>query len=210
VFDGLSHLLSAEFVGFSGLGRKLDMTPDEIAEWNRSVQEQWEASAALEPPAEMAQLEPLLGEWTGMAEFLTVPEAMAEMFPRDENGEYSKLGAEHKIEWTLGGMFQLTKGWEDVGGGQKSHYVGYIRWDAAAGSFHGWAFNDMGAYSEGWLTFDEATRTFTGDIEGRAPDGSPYTGAYTRTIEEDDTVTWSYTHYGAMGILEMRGTDRRR
>ena len=161
------------------------------------------------PAPEMAQLERLVGNWTGTAEFISpTAEEMQEMMPEGEEMPTSFAG-EAVYEWTLDGMFLHGAGWHEMGAGERMSYQEYVTWDAKAGKFRSWYFSDWGEYGESWWKPDPDGETFWIKGKGRNASGAEMVGEGKMVFTDDDTQEWEWSEKGPMGKIKLGGVSHR-
>ena len=154
------------------------------------------------PSFELGQLSRLVGTWAGTANIVSpLPEGAPDL-PTSMRGESS-------FEWTLDGMYLKGEGWHDMPGDQRMHFVEYLNWDAKAGKYRSWMFDDWGNRGEGWMTFDDDGKTGHSQATMIAPTGARTRAVGTMTFDDDDTVEWAFTEKGSMGTMKLEGTMTR-
>jgi hypothetical protein len=146
--------------------------------------------------AEMAALEPMIGDWEGLAEFVEPsPEAMqkmmAEMNPDLEGEMPTSFKGGNTTRWVLGGHSLRTESWHEEAPGVFIRYHEYITWRPAVGKYRTHYFADNGDFGEGWMTRDAAKGTFSFEAEGTSG-GQPSTGRGTLSFPDPDTIEWTW------------------
>ncbi len=121
----------------------------------------------------------------------------------------TSMRGESTYEWTLDGMYLKGEGWYDMPGDQRMHYVEYVTWDAKAGKYRNWMFDDWGNRGEGWMTFDDDGKTAHHQGTMIAPTGARTRAVGTMTFVDDDTLEWAFTEKGPMGTMKLKGTMTR-
>ena len=192
--------------------RHLTLTVCTLTVLGGCAQPQWpmEPPKKPSPAPEMAELERLLGTWTGSAEFVSPsPEEMEKGMPEGSEEMPTSFAGGGKAQWTLGGMFLKSEGWHEMGEGQRANYVEYWTWDSKAQKYRTWSFSDWGESGQGWAKFypDGKTMRFKGT--GMDAQGTSTRGEGTLTFTDDNTYEWTYTEHGTWGKMELKGTSKR-
>jgi len=172
---------------------------------------------AMEPPQkpgvapQMAQLQRLIGNWSGHAEMVEPSrEAMLAMMPENERHEMpEKYAGGGSWEWALGGMALRGDGWYEMGPGQKVNYVEFWTWDAKNNRFRTWFASDWGETGEGWAKFNPDGNSMTMNATMRDADGTGKSGSGTFTFLDNNTMEWTYAEKGSHGNMRLRGVSKR-
>lgn len=153
-------------------------------------------------PAELDQLEMLVGTW----------EVTAEMKVEGSGEVMTGRGVEtiswDADKWLLVDRFEYTLG--DEG---KVTGLAIWTWDAKAKKYRLWAFDNYGYYETGTATYDEDSRTWRFKTKSRNPGtGENYVGEGALTMVDCDTQEWNMTYWDGwklMKAFEIEGTSRR-
>jgi len=177
------------------------------------------AAEQIEPPAppqkpnpapEMAKLQRFIGSWAGKGEMVEPSaEQMKKTMPEGAPEMPSSFQGANKGEWALGGMFLKGDGWYEMGPGQKAHYVEYWTWDPTKKKYRTWYANDWGEHGQAWAWFEADGNTMR--MEGEAVDaaGNAKRGEGTITFTDDNTMEWTWSETGPLGMMKMKGTSKR-
>jgi hypothetical protein len=156
------------------------------------------------PPVQMAQLDRLIGSWTGTAE-LVYPK------PREGSEDAESSPTAHKCERVMDGMYLREEGWYEMGPDAKVRYVEYVTWDADAGAFRIFFFNDWGEFSTatGRPSVDGNSFTFRG--RGTDAGGKTVRESGTMSFVDDSTVQWTWSQHDWLGAttFTVKGTSKR-
>ena len=162
------------------------------------------------PAPELAKLEPLIGSWTGTAEIVEPsPEVMQTQMPEGETWQSTYKGGSTST-WVHEGMFVMSEGWHDMGGGKKMHVTEYVTWDAKAKKFRSWYFDDYGNYGESWWTPDDEFKHYKIKGKGFDPAGNMLTFHGEFTFVGNDQMTWNWTEKGKKGKMVLTGVSNRK
>ncbi len=154
-------------------------------------------------PAELDQLEFLIGNWTSESE--------AKM-PNSE--EVLRGTGTSKTTWGIGKRFLTTEFTGNLGGGM-GNMTGteYWTWDAAAKKFRTWWFDNWGGVAHGSAKYDAKNKVWR--IHGSARStlsGRKSVQKGTMTVVDDNTIKWTWSEYDSLGLFkmfEMTGVNRR-
>ncbi|MCP4249969.1 MAG: DUF1579 domain-containing protein [bacterium] len=161
------------------------------------------------PPAELAKLECMIGNWTGTAEMLSPsPEEMKATMPEGAEPPPSTFAGEHNSQWVLDGMFLRQEGWHEMGD-DKMRFVEFITWDPKLGKYRSWYFSDWGERGEGQMTWSADGKTLNVNVKGSDANGVAKRGKGTWAMTGADTAEWLWEESGPMGKMKMKGSVRR-
>lgn len=171
-----------------------------------------DAAPMVEPAPELRVLERFVGDWKGTSKIVSGDlAALGEAFATPDGGEPpSTFEGGARSRWVLSGMFVKTESWHATGTGEKIHFVDFKTWDAAAGKYRGWYFNDLGESGESTLTLDPDGSTFHVTATGTGPGGGLSTGGGSITFTDEDTMEWTWFEEAQGTKLELRGTNTRK
>ena len=160
------------------------------------------------PPraAELKQLDAFVGNWEGISK--------AEVKGMEEFVTTS--GAE-VLHWEADGRI-LVSTFDYSMADAPDHYKGIsvMLWDPAAKKVRSWSFTGHGDVGEGSMTYDDATRTWTGKDKGYNLASRGRTcGEGSITFQDDDTQTWKWTMYARwlffkFKVMEFEGKSVRK
>lgn len=159
------------------------------------------------PAPEMKMLEPMVGAWTGKAEFVTpTREEMMKMMPAGSPPMPESFPSGGHAEWVFGGTYLKNSGWMDMGG-QRAEFVELMTWDPTVGKFRSWYFNDMGERGEGLMTMSPDGRNGTMRVTGVRGDGSAMLGEGTMKIDPNGNHEWTWSEkMPGGGKMMLHGT----
>lgn len=161
-----------------------------------------EQIAAYQPerPAELDQLDMLLGEWetTGTIELAVVDEPIT-------------TSGRNKAQWTMDGRVLEDQADLDMGPFGRVTGKTLWTWDPSLQKHRMWWFDSLGETSEVVATFDPRTQTWKMKAKGQKY-GRRTSGSGTIRRIDDNTLEWTWNEASASGLItfaKMRGTSRR-
>jgi hypothetical protein len=161
-----------------------------------------EQIAAFQPerPAELDQLDMLLGEWetTGTIELAVVDEPIT-------------TSGRNKAQWTMDGRVLEDQADLDMGPFGRVTGKTLWTWDPSLQKHRMWWFDSLGETSEVVATFDQRTQTWKMKAKGQKY-GRRTSGSGTIRRIDDNTLEWTWNEASASGLItfaKMRGTSRR-
>ncbi len=154
-------------------------------------------------PAELDQLEPLVGTWEGTWECTVAGTE------KPIKGSGASTSAWDVDRWVM--VERMTGDMGDMG---KFSGIGVWTWDPKSKCFSNWWYDSWGSSSHGTSTYDAATKTFHTKGYGVDPmTGEKKSGKGTTKMIGRDKMEWTYTEYDGLGLtktMEMKGTSTRK
>lgn len=152
-------------------------------------------------PAELDQLEMLVGTWDGTAEL--------KMTGSDE--VKTSKGVE-TVSWDAD-RWALVSHFEYAADEDKVTSVGIWTWDAKDKKYRFWSFDNLADCESGTVTYDEQTKTWHFKLKGRnAVTGETYVTEGTSKMLDSETQEWDFTFWDRWKLrkfMEIKGTSRR-
>ncbi|MBK9128904.1 MAG: DUF1579 family protein [Phycisphaerales bacterium] len=158
---------------------------------------------APERPAELDQLEPLLGHWEGTWE--------CSMPGMDQ--PIKGVGT-NVVSWEADRWVLVERMSGDMGEMGKFSGIGVWTWNPKRGCFDNWWYDSWGSTGHGTATYDAATRTWK--TKGQSTDpmtGEMKQGEGTMKILPGGKMEWTYAERDVLGRakgMEMKGTSVRK
>jgi len=154
-------------------------------------------------PAELDQLEMLVGRWEGRAEMKVVgsDEVLTSTGVEEIGWEADSRLLVSRYEYTTAEEGRMTG-------------LDVWTWDPKAKKYRYWGFDNHGYYGIGTATYDEDTRTW--HFKGKSYEpatGEKYVGEGTSKMVDDDTQDWEFSIWDGWKLqkfMEFKGTSRRR
>ncbi len=91
--------------------------------------------------------------------------------------------------------------------------AGVWTWDAKAGKYIWWMFNNWGYPQQGTAKYDAVNRSWTLNYSGTGLDGTASTGQYRIKVVDNNTLDWEMTEWTTLRLakkMEMKGTYTRK
>lgn len=154
-------------------------------------------------PAELDQLDVLVGTWEGTAELKMAgsDEVMTSQGIETVSWEADK--------WLLVSRYEYQMGDEGVMKG-----LSVMTWDPKAKKYCSWGFDNYGYRGTATMTYDAATKTW--HFKGKSANpltGEKSIGKGSSVMIDDNTQEWSWTErdsWGLKTLMEIKGTSRRK
>jgi hypothetical protein len=154
-------------------------------------------------PAELDRLDMLVGAWEGTAEMKVVG---SDEVVTSKGVETISWDAD---KWVLLSHFQYA-----MGDDEEMKGLEIWTWDAKAGKYRIWSFDNSGYCESGTATYDEETRTWHFKGKSRSTvTGESFVGKGSAQMVDDNTQEWNYTIWDGWKLrklMEFKGTSRRK
>lgn len=161
----------------------------------------------MKPPPrapEMAHLDKWIGTWNGTSQF-KMPGSDKTTSGTGQNTVTSVCDGRYVMEQMDG----------DMGDMGKMSMIGMYTWDPAKKKYRAWWFDSHGGAAEGWMTYNDQTKTWSMDASGHNPAmGMSTVGEGTMKLPDDNTMEWTWTEYektmfGKKKMMDITGTSTR-
>lgn len=160
------------------------------------------------PGPELAKLNRMVGTWTGTAEIVKpTREEMMKHMPKGMPMPAEKMQGGGTWSWMPGGMVLKCEGWHEMSPGMRVNMVEFIGWNPREREYWMGFVGDNGEHGVGEMKIDGNTMS----SEGKSCDaqGNSSHGKGTMTWVDDNTMNWTWTEWGPMGEMQMKGTSRK-
>lgn len=161
-----------------------------------------ESLSAAAEPAELEQLNVLLGTWDGVAHITVL-----------ESGDTFKARSVREVHWEAGGQFLMERTVTRVEGGQPTTSVSLWTWDDSLGAFRSWRFDSHGTLHERILHWneDEAFWQMEMTSQQRGESEPSLAEGVMRFISEDEkSYEWTRFKPGASEPwIKVKGQSKR-
>ncbi|MEE8170946.1 MAG: DUF1579 family protein [Phycisphaerae bacterium] len=152
-------------------------------------------------PAEMDQLAAWVGNWTYTVE-MSAP------------GTPEPMTGSSRITWEYGKRFLIEHMEGQMGEEETFRGMAIYTWDANAGKYRTWMFDNMGGVDTGTMSYDESTNTWHMSGKGYNPaNGERTYGEGSIKMEDDNTMEWQWTEWDSpwklQELMSFKGTSRR-
>lgn len=154
-------------------------------------------------PPELDHLDAWIGEW----------ESTGEVRPAGSDKVLKSRGHE-SITWESGKRFVLERMTWETEGAPKEEALAVRTWDPHGRVYRSWYFDSQGMVGHSKMTYDEKTKTWTGQTKNNDPETcEPTAGTITIKQPDADTMEWEFVEYDRLMVnkrVEMKGTSRRK
>jgi len=160
------------------------------------------------PGPEVAKLNRFVGNWAGTAEIVKpTREEMMKMMPKGSPMPPEQMQGGGTYSWMPGGLVLKMEGWHEMGPGKRMTMVEYMGWDPREKEYWSGYVGDTG--ERGRSEIKIAGNTMHVEAKGCDANGNRVHGNGTMTWVDDHTINWTWTEWGPMGEMQMKGTSRR-
>jgi len=158
-----------------------------------------------ERPKQLDALKSFVGRWEGTSE-MRMPGVDKPM----------KGTGVNEVRWACDGRFLMESFQADLGEGNKMTGIGLWTWDAEHKKYHTWWFDNFGTSGEGWVTYNEADKSWHHQASGENVMAGKHTyGEGTSRFVDDNTIEWTWKEWDnalkwGKAMMEMTGTQHRK
>lgn len=164
-------------------------------------------------PEAMNNLSRMVGTWEGTCEMVKpTADEMEKYMPGAMDHMPKVYKGASTSQWVMDGMAIREEGWHDRSKDSKEHYVAYITWNPRRERYEGYYTSDWGGHGTSTMWMSDDGDTFHMRGQETDVDGNTMKGRGHMHFVDNDTMEWSYSMLGPLGIevFRLEGTSYRK